>query len=63
MKMKTAYWIKKKGYTVVFMAKELGVSRSAFNKWDNGEVEPGFWKIYNLSKRLGVSIEDLIDKE
>lgn len=50
-------------YSQNALAKELGISRQAYIKYETGEVEPPVEIIRKLSKLFNVSYETLIDNE
>lgn len=54
---------KEKGLTQVELAAKLGVSQGAVSMIERGDRMPSMKMLLKLSKVLGVSIEDLIQKE
>lgn len=50
-------------YSQNSLAKELGISRQAYIKYETGEVEPSVEIVRKLSKLFNVSYETLIDNE
>lgn len=54
---------KEKGLTQVELAAKLGVSQGAVSMIERGDRMPSMKMLLKLSEVLGVSIEDLIQKE
>jgi len=50
-------------YSQNSLAKELGISRQAYIKYETGEVEPSVEIVRKLSKLFNVSYKSLIDNE
>lgn len=48
------------GFTQEKLAEEIGVSRNAVAKWENGKNEPKIENLVSLSLTLGVSSDYLI---
>ena len=48
------------GMTQEFVAEQLGVSRQAVSKWENGTSEPTTSNLLALSKLFGVPAEELL---
>ena len=48
------------GMTREFVAEQLGVSRQAVSKWENGTSEPTTSNLLALAKLFGVSAEELL---
>ena len=48
------------GITQEFVAEQLGVSRQAVSKWENGTSEPTTSNLLALAKLFGVSAEELL---
>lgn len=46
--------------TQEFVAEQLGVSRQAVSKWENGSSDPSTSNLLALAKLYGVSPEDLL---
>ena len=46
--------------TQEFVAEQLGVSRQAVSKWENGTSDPSTANLLALSKLYGISAEDLL---
>ncbi len=49
-----------KGMTQEFVAEQLGVSRQAVSKWENGTSDPSTANLLALAKLYGVSPEELL---
>ncbi|WP_260440613.1 helix-turn-helix transcriptional regulator [Parageobacillus thermoglucosidasius] len=45
------------------LAKQCGVSVQTFSSWVNNKTQPDLLQAYQLSKLLGVSMEDLVEGE
>ena len=54
---------KKAGLSQDALAEQIGVSRQAISKWENGEAVPETSKLPGLAKALGVSIDWLLSEE
>lgn len=58
---------KEKGISINCLEKMAGVSRGSVCKWgssgESNKVEPGIWKLEKVAETLGVSVEQLIEKE
>lgn len=52
-----------KGLSQEELAEQVGVSRQAVSKWENGEAAPDLQKLLMLSEVLGVSLDYLCGKE
>ena len=52
-----------KGLSQEELAEQVGVSRQAFSKWENGEAAPDLQKLLTLSEALEVSLDHLCGKE
>lgn len=52
-----------KGYSQDFVAKAIGVMRTAISNYENGVSDPGVEKLMKIADLLGVSIGDLITKD
>ena len=48
------------GMTQEFLAEQLGVSRQAVSKWENGTSEPSTTNLMALAKRFGIPAEELL---
>ena len=48
------------GMTQEFVAEQLGVSRQAVSKWENGTSDPTTTNLLALAKLYGISPEDLL---
>lgn len=48
------------GMTQEFLAEQLGVSRQAVSKWENGTSEPTTSNLLALTKLFGVSAEEFL---
>ena len=48
------------GMTQEFVAEQLGVSRQAVSKWENGTSDPSTANLFALAKLFGISVEDLL---
>ena len=46
--------------TQEFVAEQLGVSRQAVSKWENGTSDPSTANLLALSKLYGISAEELL---
>ena len=46
--------------TQEFVAENLGVSRQAVSKWENGSSDPSTSNLFALAKLFGVSVEELL---
>jgi putative transcriptional regulator len=51
--------IKKKGLRPGFVAEQLGVTRGSVTNWSKGRSYPNMEKGFELSRLLGVTVEDL----
>lgn len=49
-----------KGYTQEYMAEQLGVSRQAVSKWENGATEPSTSNLFALAKLFDIPIEEFM---
>lgn len=58
-----AYWAAEKGLKHKALAKQCGVSVQTFSSWVNNKTQPDLLQAYQLSKLLGVSMEDLVEGE
>lgn len=47
--------------TQEFVAEEIGVSRQAVSKWENGTSDPSSSHLMKLSKLFNISIDDLLE--
>lgn len=54
---------KSAGYTQDELAKKIGLSHPAVNKWENDVNRPSMKNIYALSEILNVTIDQLLSKE
>lgn len=54
---------KEKGMSQEALADELGVSRQAVSKWENGQVYPETEKLIQLGRLFHVSIDYLLNEE
>lgn len=54
---------KKKGYSQEDLAKQIGITRQAIQKWEKDENEPCLNDLVTLSKIFGVSLNYLVDGE
>ena len=45
------------------IAKSLDISRSAYNSYENGGIEPNFTTLLNLSNLFKVNVSDLLSKD
>lgn len=50
------------GMTQEFVAENLGVSRQAVSKWENGTSDPSTSNLLALAKLFGISAEELLKK-
>ncbi len=48
------------GMTQEFVAEQLGVSRQAVSKWENGTSDPSTTNLLALAKLFGISAEELL---
>lgn len=48
------------GMTQEFVAQQVGVSRQAVSKWENGLSEPSTSNLFSLADLFGVSAEELL---
>ena len=46
--------------TQEFVAEQLGVSRQAVSKWENGTSDPSTTNLLALAKLFGISPEELL---
>ncbi|WIK67060.1 helix-turn-helix domain-containing protein [Globicatella sanguinis] len=61
MNVKTLKTIRlKRGLKQEDIAKKLGVTKSAYGRWERGECNPRCDKLKKLAQILGVSIDSLI---
>jgi putative transcriptional regulator len=58
-----AYWAAEKGLKHKALAKQCGVSIQTFSSWVNNKTQPDLIKAYQLSKLLGVTMEELVEEE
>lgn len=49
-----------KGYTQEYMAEQLGVSRQAVSKWENGTTEPSTSNLFALAKLFEMPVEEFM---
>lgn len=54
---------KKKGFSQEDLAKQIGITRQAIQKWEKDENEPCLNDLVTLSKIFGVSLHYLVDGE
>ncbi|NLY09007.1 MAG: helix-turn-helix transcriptional regulator [Tissierellia bacterium] len=52
----------KKNMTQEFVAEQMGVSRQAVSKWENGKTDPSTSNLLSLCKLYGISPEELLSK-
>ena len=55
--------LEKSHKTVYQVAKETGISQTAFSNWKSGLVNPSFSSLMKLSKYFGVPVEYFADEE
>ena len=55
--------LEKSHKTVYQVAKETGISQTAFSNWKSGRVKPSFSSLMKLSKYFGVPVEYFADEE
>jgi putative transcriptional regulator len=58
-----AYWATEKGMKHKALAKQCGVSVQTFSSWVNNKTQPDLLQAYQLSKLLGVPMEELVEEE
>ena len=46
--------------TQEFVAEQLGVSRQAVSKWENGTSDPSTPNLFALARLFGISVEELL---
>lgn len=46
--------------TQEFVAEQIGVSRQAVSKWENGASDPSTSNLFALAKLFGISVEELL---
>ncbi|MBQ8518445.1 MAG: helix-turn-helix transcriptional regulator [Agathobacter sp.] len=46
--------------TQEFVAEQIGVSRQAVSKWENGTSDPSTSNLFALAKLFGISVEELL---
>ena len=46
--------------TQEFVAEQLGVSRQAVSKWENGTSDPSTSNLFALARLFGISVEELL---
>ena len=51
---------KKNGWSQEELANQLGVSRQAVSKWENGTSDPSTSNLFALAKLYGISVEELL---
>ena len=51
--------MRKNGFTAAQMAKELGISRQAFDNYRNGESEPPISKLLKMADLFKILLENL----
>lgn len=51
---------KEKNISQFYLAKKLNVKQSCISFWEKGKREPNLTQIYNLSKILGCSIDEIV---
>ena len=56
-------YLEEKGMSQEALADELGVSRQAVSKWENGQVYPETEKLIQLGRLFHVSIDYLLNEE
>lgn len=54
---------KRAGLTLEELAKHIGTSKSYIWEIENDKLKPSVFKAYKLARALGVSVEDLVEKE
>ncbi|MED5050677.1 helix-turn-helix transcriptional regulator [Anoxybacillus rupiensis] len=62
MKSKIDEIIKLKGYKKKYVAEKIGVSANQLSNWITGKNYPTLDKAFKLAELLGVSVEDLYEK-
>lgn len=50
-------------YSQSYMAAQLNISQSYYNKLENGNAEPSFSKVIQITKVLDISVTELFDSE
>lgn len=55
--------MRKNGFTAAQMAKELGISRQAFDNYRNGESEPPISKLLKMADLFGVTVDWMLCRE
>jgi transcriptional regulator with XRE-family HTH domain len=60
---KIYYCRKKSGLSQESLAEQLGVSRQAISKWENGDAEPEISKLRLLAMAFGVTTDWLLNEE
>ena len=55
--------LQKHGVTSYKVAKETGISQTAFSNWKSGRSEPGLESLNKLSKYFGVPIEYFLEQD
>lgn len=63
MKNNFKYYRKKYGFTQGEIATKLHVSRQSYIKYENGECEPSFETLKEISRILNTSIDALLDNK
>lgn len=55
--------IKDKGITAYRVAKDTGIPTSSFSEWKSGRSKPKIEKLNKIAKYLGVTLDDLIERD
>lgn len=58
-----SYLLKVKGVKQNHVAKKMEVSEQTFSNWCRNITQPDLLQAYELARIIGVSIEELIEKE
>ena len=53
---------KKNGWSQEELAEQVGVSRQAISKWENGRSCPNILMLDDIAAALGLEIKDLFDE-
>lgn len=63
MRNRISYLIRARGLKQNHIAKQMGVSEQTFSNWCRNITQPDLLQAHQLSKILGVLMEDLIQEE
>jgi putative transcriptional regulator len=63
MRNRISYLVKARGLKQNHIAKKMGVTEQTFSNWCRNVSQPDLLQSYQLSKLLGVPMEELVEEE